>query len=127
MSDDEIAALKARIDQLERANKPPAPLDLKDWTPPPNPIDRLQMPASVLREMARAVPDHVVKDIVSRGTIPGPSGAGASGTITRVSSNPGIPGSNTGWAREIPIGPPPGIRMVDALCIADDVRQRIKR
>ena len=37
-----------------------------------------------------------------------------------------VPGSGTGWARETPLGPPPGIQWVDAQLIADDVKQRSK-
>jgi hypothetical protein len=37
-----------------------------------------------------------------------------------------VPGSGTGWARETPLGPPPGIHWVDAQLIADDVKQRSK-
>jgi len=38
---------------------------------------------------------------------------------------PGGGAANTsGWAHEVPLGPPPGINYVDALCIADDIKGR---
>jgi hypothetical protein len=35
-----------------------------------------------------------------------------------------VPGSGTGWAREIPIGPPPSLRYVDAQLDAQDAKDR---
>jgi len=61
--EDEIAALKARVEELERANKPPKP-----FVPEPyqkyDPTANFTLPPSVVREMAAAVPDRLVKDIV---------------------------------------------------------------
>ena len=120
---DELAALKARIEELERATKPP--FVPEPWTPY-DPTSHMSMPPSAVREMANAIPDHVVKDIVHRGAIPERSGmAPSSGQLTSI--HPGG-GANVprGWIEPRPLGPPPGIGMVDALCIADDVRQRSK-
>ena len=60
---DELAALKARVEELERANKPkepfkPQPYEPIDWTA------RMTMPPSALRAMVEAVPDRLIKDIV---------------------------------------------------------------
>jgi hypothetical protein len=77
-------------------------------------------------EMANAVPDHVMRDIARHGTIPGPSVAGASGTVTKVSTSPGLPGTTTGWRREIPLGPQPGIRYVDQMLDAADRADRVE-
>jgi hypothetical protein len=35
-----------------------------------------------------------------------------------------VPGSGTGWAHETPIGPPPGLRYVDAQLDAQDAKDR---
>ena len=65
-----------------------------------------------LRAMEAACPSDTVRDLVQHGTVQSPSGAGVSGTITRVSNNPGIGG--TGWRDATPIGPPPGINLIDS-------------
>jgi len=61
--EDELAALKARVEELERANKPSKP-----FVPEPyqkyDPTANFTLPPSVVREMAAAVPDRLVKDIV---------------------------------------------------------------
>jgi hypothetical protein len=56
----------------------------------------------------------------------GPSQAGASGQITKVSSNAGLPGTvNTGgWREPPPLGPQPGINHVDRLMDAADRADR---
>ena len=126
---DELAALKARIEELERANKPPEPFVPEPWTPY-DPTSHMSMPPSAVREMANAIPDHVVKDIVHRGAIPPASGMSPSSSqITSVRPGGGaanVPGGGTGWQAPIPLSPPPGIQWVDAQCIADDVKSRGK-
>ena len=58
----------------------------------------------------------------------GPSSAGTSGQVGRVSANPGIPGSNTsGWLRETPISPPPGIHHIDRMMAHEDIEFRRQR
>jgi hypothetical protein len=60
---DELAALKARVEELERANKSPEPFVPKPYEP----IDwtaRMSMPPSALQAMVEAVPDRLIKDIV---------------------------------------------------------------
>jgi hypothetical protein len=132
---DEIAELRAhidqqraRIDQLEARDKPPAPSVPDDWQPI-NPIDRMSMPPSVMREMANAVPDHVVRDIALRdGRAPtGPSSGGAIPSSQPVSHVRGVPGGGSGYSEPRPLRPPDGIAMIDAIVIADDVRQRAER
>jgi hypothetical protein len=65
MSDkDEIAALKARVAELEaRSPKPPKP-----FKPQPyqryDPTEGMSMPPSALRAMVEAVPDRLIKEIV---------------------------------------------------------------
>lgn len=55
-----------------------------------------------------------------------PSQAGASGQVTKVSSNAGLVGSNSGWRRETPLGPAPHISHVDRLMDAADRRDRLE-
>ena len=123
---DEIAALRARIEQLERAAKPPAEPDLKNFQRY-DPTARMTMPASVLREMAAAVPDNFVRDIAMRdGRAPtGPSSQGVIPSSQQV-SNVRL-GGGTGWQAPIPLGPSPHQRYVDAQLDAQDARDRAER
>jgi hypothetical protein len=98
---DELAELKARVAELEaRTPKPPEP-----FKPEPfqryDPTARMSMPRSVLREMVNAVPDSTMQAIVREqrvsSVVQGPSQAGASGTTTKTSSSPGLPGT-TAWS-----------------------------
>src|SRR5215469_14465335 len=101
---DELAALRPRIEQLERAAKPPEPFKPDDWRPP-NPIDRLSMDPSVMHEMAQAIPTDMVRGIIRDNQAPtGPSSAGAIPSSQQVSNVRG-----TGWSREIPLSNPPGV------------------
>jgi hypothetical protein len=98
---DEIAALKARVAELEARAKPPEP-----FVPEPyqrfDPTAGMSMPRSVMREMVNAVPDRVMQDIVreqrTSSVNQGPSAAGASGTATKTSSSPGLPGT-VAWSQ----------------------------
>jgi hypothetical protein len=60
---DELAALKARVEELERAAKPPEP-----FKPEPyqryDPTAGMCMPPSALAAMVAAVPDRLIKEIV---------------------------------------------------------------
>jgi hypothetical protein len=127
MSDEELAALKARVAELERASKPPAPFTDPDWQPPINPLDRLSMPRSAMREMARACPDSFVKDIVGdHRVVQGPSASGVVPSSQQLSNVRGA-GRGTGWSEPVPLSNPPGTQWVDALAIADEVRQRAEK
>jgi hypothetical protein len=120
---DEIAALRARVEELERANKPPEKFVPDNWQPP-NPIDRVSMSPQTMRDLA--LPDHLIRGIVRDNRAPqGPSSAGAIPSSQQVTNVCGA-GGGSGWAHEIPLGPPPGVHLVDALCIADDVKSRSK-
>ena len=83
------------------------------------------MPPSALAAMVAAVPDRVLRDIVHDNR--GPSTP--TGMIPRSQQPAGggpanVPGSGTGWAHETPIGPPPGLRYVDAQLDAQDAKDR---
>jgi hypothetical protein len=122
---DELAALKARIEELERANKPPKPFTERPWQRH-DPTANMTMPVSAMLEMARAVPTEMVRGIVRDNQGPqGPSSAGIVPSSQQLTSvRPA--GGGTGWQNPAPLSNPPGIRMVDALCIADDVKRRSK-
>src|SRR5215471_8642423 len=108
--DDELAALKARVEELERANKPPEPFKPEPYEP----IDwtaRMSMPPSALREMVNAIPDSMIRDIAMRDNH---APTGRPGMIPQQPASPRpSAGDGTGWAREIPLGPSVHQRYVD--------------
>jgi hypothetical protein len=136
--DEELAALRARIEQLEKANKPLdwAALDREAalWRDQMHQASEARMARfsnfsrEDLRAFEAATPTETCRDLWQHGTTPSPSGAGVSGQVTKVSRNAGLPGSNTGgWGREIPLGPQPGINHIDRLMAAEDMEFRRQR
>jgi hypothetical protein len=124
---DEIAALKARVAELERAAKPPEP-----FKPEPyqryDPTAGMCMPPSALAAMVAAVPDQMLREIAMRDNR---APTGRPGMIPNSQQSTGggaanAPGGGTGWVDPAPLRPPPGIHWVDAQLIADDVKQRGK-
>jgi hypothetical protein len=88
-------------------------------------MSRVAVSPEVLRDYARACPTSDVQDLVRHGRVQSPSQAGTSGQVTVVRG--AGPSLTPGWAREIPLRNPDGTRWVDAIAIADDVRQRKAR
>jgi len=121
----EIAELKARIEQLEARDVPPKPFVPEPYVPF-DPTAGMSMPRSAMMDMANAIPDRMVHDIAMRDARApvGPSSQGVVSSSQMVSHVRGTGGNTSGWAHEVPISPPPGVAMVDAIMIADDVRQR---
>jgi hypothetical protein len=124
---DELAALKARVAELERAAKPPPSPDPRNF-PRYDPTEGMTMPASALREMVNCVPDSFVRDIAQRDAR-APTGPSAQGAIpsSQPLSNIRTGGGGTGWAREIPLGPQPGINHIDRLLDHADAQDRHER
>ena len=119
---DELAALKREVEELNTKLSPPKP-----FVPQPHqqydPTAGMCMPPSALAAMVAAVPSNFMRDVVrdnraarTPATIPSsqPTGGGQAN----------VPGSGTGWAHETPIGPPPGLRYVDAQLDAQDAKDR---
>jgi hypothetical protein len=127
MSDkDEIAELKARVVELEAKAKPPEP-----FRPEPyqrfDPTARMSMPRSALQEMVNVVPDPVLRGIVRDNQAPqGPSSAGAIPSSQQISNVRGA-GGGSGWAREVPLSPPPGVAQADRLMDVQDAKDRQDR
>ena len=121
--DDELAALKARVEELERAAKPPEP-----FKPQPfqryDPTANFSVPRSVVEEMARAVPDHVMKNIAMRDARAptGPSSAGVVPSSQQVRGTGG--GRGSGWSEPTPLSNPPGVNWADRLMDHQDAKDR---
>jgi hypothetical protein len=116
---DEIAALRKRIEELERQAKPPEP-----YQPPTrryDPTANMSMPPSALQAMIAAEPRGFMNAVVHDNHAP----TGRPGMVPGVSSGGGgVPGSGTGWAREIPLSNPPGVKQADRLMDEQDRRDR---
>ena len=122
--DDELAALKARVEELERANKPPEPFKPEPYEP----IDwtaRMSMPPSALAAMVNDPSNQVMRGVIQDRHAPtGRPGMipATQGTADRAPAN--VPGSGTGWGAATPLGPPPGVAQADRLMDEADRRDR---
>jgi hypothetical protein len=129
----EIADLKRELSKLKAAQ----PIDHKAlereaaaWRDQMHQMSeaRMAQASAFSREqiaaMDAAAPPEMCRDLVQHGTVQSPSAAGTAGTITKVSSSPGVPGSNAGWLTAPPIGPPPGVALADRLMDAQDAIDR---
>jgi hypothetical protein len=137
---DEIAALRAEVEALKSA------LAGKEDKPPPKSTfipetdeqhrDRMHrmrerrmnfasnFHPDDLRAMAAACPTSSIKDIVAHGTVQSPRGL-ATETATARPAPP--PSATPGFVEPRPLTNPPGTNWVDAIAIADDMRQRAER
>jgi hypothetical protein len=133
----QIEALSAEIDRLKASQ--PTPIDHAEasrWKDRMHQLSEARALADAksmysrveLTAMRAAAPDDVCRDIAMRDARAplGPSSAGASGQVTKVSSNAGLPGSNSGWQSQTPLGPQPHIQHVDRLMDAADRRDRLE-
>jgi hypothetical protein len=107
--------MAARIAELERAAKPPPAPDPKNFQRY-DPTANFGMPAETVREMARAVPDSMMRDIALRdGRAPtGPSAQGAIPSSQTLSNVRTGGGGSSGWRDPTPLGPSMHQRYVDA-------------
>ena len=124
---DEIAALKKKVEALESAlsGKEDKPPPKKEFVPETDAehqdrVHRMRerqanswMPPDAIREMVAAEPKGFMQGVVADNRAPT-----SPGTIphSEQPSNvrPGnVPGSGTGWAHEIKLGPQPGIDLID--------------
>ena len=139
---DEIEQLKKELAEVKAAQAAAAPTayDPKaaaEWADQMHKLREARMshashfhPADLVA-MEAACPTGTIRAIAMRDNrAPAtPSSAIPGGQqLGRVSTAPGIPGSNmSGWAREIPLTPPPGIGLVDRLLEVDAAKQRGER
>jgi hypothetical protein len=119
--EDELAALKARVAELEAKAKPPEP-----FVPAPyqryDPTEGMCMPPSALREMLAAEPRGFMKGVIGDNRAP----QGRPGAIpsSQTVSNAPPAGGGSGWVEPRPLSNPPGTNWVDAIVEADTARQR---
>jgi hypothetical protein len=118
----QMAARMAQLEaELEARAKPSPPFD-----PGPvqrfDPTERMSMPASTLRDMARAVPDRMMREIALRdGRAPtGPSSQGI------IPSSQSVSGVRVGGGNTVPLRPPPGVAQADRLMDAADAADRVE-
>ena len=133
---DEIAELKAELERVKTAMRPadPAVMEqaIKEWQNAMHQMSEARRSRASafsredLRKMEEATPADMIQDLVQHGTVQAPSAAGTSGLVTKVSGNPGLPGS-TGWRTAAPITSPPGVALADKLMDAQDSRDRHER
>jgi hypothetical protein len=142
---DELSELKAqqvqmsaRLAELEARAKPPPPFDMERAVK--EHIDEMHRASEArmsrasnfsredLRAMEAATPTAMVQEIAMRDGR-APTGHSSQGVIpgSQPLSNVRTGGGGTGWAREIPLGPQPGINHIDRMMAAEDVEFRRQR
>jgi hypothetical protein len=131
---EELAALKREVEELKAAQPKPE-LSAEDrerrareWASEMHALRegnmRYAMPPSVVRDMA-VLDDNLVKAVTLRDAR-APTSPSSAIPGSQQGTRVGVPSSTPGWSEPTPLGPPPGIRWVDAQLIADDVKQRNK-
>ncbi len=129
MNDDRIAALERRIAELEAQRNPPstsAPLTQPTHFAQLDRVASAAMPRSVVREMAQAVSDRELREIVRAGNIGEPTSLAHSPSAAPTPRH-SQPNTRNGWAPETPLSPPPGVAAIDRLMDAEDAKDRAAR
>jgi hypothetical protein len=126
----ELEALRAEVERLKPAPTPSEADVAAHRSAMHEAAERRMAGASnfspdQLAAMAAACPDDVARDIVARGGMRPPSGHGAGGTVSAPLSR--AHPDTSGWRESTPIGPPPGIPLVDKLMDAQDAKDRHDR
>src|SRR6516165_9951410 len=118
-TEDEIAALRAEIADLKSAlaGKEDKPKPKKEFVPPPyqryDPTERMSMPRSAIEAMIAAEPRGFMSGVVRDNRAP----TGPSSAVPRSEQPTDVrapqPSSTPGWVEPTPLGPPPGIDLID--------------
>jgi hypothetical protein len=137
-TDDKIAALEREVAELKSAVKGAEPTDpreterrIAEWENEMHQMREGRMryatPPSVVRDFA-VLDDRMVKEIALRDAR-APAGPSAQGVIpsSQTVSNVHTGGKSSGWVEQRPLRNPDGTFWVDAIAIADEVRQRKER
>jgi hypothetical protein len=119
----ELAALRARVAELEARANPPAPPKFEAGTSGPTTTDlalsRISMSPEVMAEMVRAVGNETIRGIVKSGGVGVLQSTATTPSPTRVSAQ-----YTSGWRDPGPLGPPPGVAIADRLMDVQDARDR---
>jgi hypothetical protein len=135
----ELAAQKKELAELKGA-QPAPPFDAEanrkstaEWADEMHQAreraaNSFQFSPAVLKEMNAACGTADLRDLVHASHAPrGPSQAGVPSSSTITGVHPGGGARGTGWVDAAPLGPPPGLRYVDAQLDAQDNRDHAQR
>jgi hypothetical protein len=116
-----LAASEARVAELERAGKPPAPIK-SEPSAPYDPTARATMPPSAMRDMIAAVSDRLMADLRNDALKPNP----VTQSVAQLSSDHDgrVEIRGTGWSEPRPLSPPPGVPIMDRLMDMQDAIDR---
>jgi len=120
----ELELQKAELKKLrDQVNPPPRPPYVHQ---PPDYTAGMSMPRSAMQAMIDAVPESVMRELRADARKPNPITQASSSPLSTTPSTQPQPTQRkgTGWREEAPLGPPPGIKYVDALV---DQQDRIDR
>jgi hypothetical protein len=129
---DELAELKKKVEELEAKVSPQStfvPESDEQFRDRMHQLAEKRMslatPPSVRQYFADGVTPADCADILKASHAPqGPSTQGPSSQPSPDVRRGNVPGGGTGWIDPTPLSNPPGTNWVDAIAIADDVRQR---
>jgi hypothetical protein len=138
---DKIAALERELAEVKAAQDKAKPIDwaaeeraTREYMSQMHDMRERRMslatPPSVIRDFADGVSEANCRAIAATARAPtGPTTmAPSSPPVTGVRSGGGnVPGSGSGWAREIPLSSPPGVAQADRLMDAQDAKDKAER
>jgi hypothetical protein len=109
----ELEDLKRRVAELEAAAKP-KPAFVRQPVERFDPTANMGLPRSVVEEMARAVPDGLVREVVAE----------QRRSVSLPSVGPEQGRRGTGWVEPKPLASPPGIAHCDRMVDVQDAVDR---
>jgi hypothetical protein len=122
--DDELAQLKARVEELERATKPkPEPEPFKSEPHQRyDPTAGMSMPPSAIEAMVAAEPKGFMAGVVGDNRAPTTPETIPRSEVSRAPE--AVKSATPGYVDPQPLTNPPGTFWVDAIGIADAARER---
>jgi hypothetical protein len=120
----ELAALRARVAELEARTNPPAPPKFeagpRGSTTTELALSRASLSREAMAKMVEAVPDAMVRQIVN-----GNRATATLNPLPQPNTTPRVTEQNrSGWREAQPLSNPPGIAIADRLMDAADARER---